>query len=191
MTDFAPLVPHGERHDVVVLRWPEQAHDAERLDALGVPRLLLVDPDAAPPQTSSCLQDWIRLPAEDADVRARLEILSLRPSWHPALPRIDDVGQLSYRGHTLFLSPLDERLARVLVEHFGDLVPEASLLDHGWPSGTSVQAVRMQVSRMRRRIAPLGLSITRARGNGYVMHHQAIDTSTRRHPVPIHTETDA
>jgi hypothetical protein len=188
VTEIASHVPRGEHHDVVVLRWPEQALDVDRLDALGIPRLLLVDPGASPPQTSSCLQDWIRLPADDADVRARIENLSRRPSWHPSLPRVDDVGQLSYRGLALFLSPLDERLARVLIEHFGELVPEEALLEHGWPRGTTVQAARTQVSRMRRRIAPLGLCITRARGNGYVMHHRTIGAATRRKLTP--TEAD-
>ena len=187
MTEIASHVPLGEHHDVVVLRWPEQALDVDRLDALGIPRLLLVVPGAAPPQTSSCLQDWIRLPADDADVRARIEILSRRPSWHPSLPWVDDVGQLSYRGLALFLSPLDERLARVLIEHFGELVPEEMLMEHGWPQGTTVEAARTQISRMRRRIAPLGLCITRARGNGYVMHHQTIDATKRLKPTAIET----
>jgi len=172
VTEFASLLTWNDRHDVVVLRWPEQASDVDRLDALGIPRLLLVEPGVPPPQASSCLQDWIRLPADDADVRARIEMLGRRPSWHPTLPRVDDAGQLLYRGQSLFLSPLDERLARVLIEHFGELVPEETLLEHGWPTGTTIQSARVQFSRMRRRIAPLGLTITRARGTGYVMHHR-------------------
>jgi len=177
VTDTASLAPQDHHHDVVVLRWPEQALDVERLDALGIPRLLLVEPEAAPPQVSSCLQDWIRLPADDADVRARIEVLSHRPTWHPSRPCVDDVGLLSYRHQSLFLSPLDERLARLLIEHFGEAVPETTLLEHGWKSGTSIEAMRVQVSRMRRRIAPLGLGITRVRRNGYVMHHETIEAA--------------
>ena len=191
MTETASLVPHDDHHDVVVLRWPEQALDVERLDALGIPRLLLVEPDAAPPQVSSCLQDWIRLPADDADVRARIEVLSHRPTWHPSLPHVDDVGLLSYRHHSLFLSPLDERLARVLIQHFGELVAEETLLEHGWPSGTSIEAMRVQVSRMRRRISPLGLGITRVRHSGYVMHHETIETAKRRGLLPGAVDTES
>jgi len=174
VTNLASLRRIDHHDDVVVLRWPEQAADVRRLDALGVPRLLLVEPGAAPPETASCLQDWIRLPADDGDVRARIAVLSLRPACHPSRPEVDDVGQLSYRGWSIFLSPLDERLCRVLIEHFGCLVDEDTLEHLGWPGGATVQAVRVQVSRLRRRIAPLGLGITRARNSGYVMHPETI-----------------
>lgn len=183
MTNLVALRRFIDHHDdVVVVRWPEQAADVRRLDALGVPRLLLVEPGAAPPETASCLQDWIRLPADDADVRARIAVLALRPACHPSRPAIDDVGQLSYRGWSTFLSPLDERLARALIAHFGHLVAEDMLEHEGWPDGTSVQAVRVQMSRLRRRIAPLGLGITRARNSGYVMHPEAADDGYESEP---------
>jgi len=179
VTNLALLHRLRDHHDdVVVLRWPEQAEDVHRLDALGVPRLLLVEPGAAPPESASCLQDWIRLPADDADVRARIAVLSLRPACHPSRPEINDVGQLSYRGWSTFLSPLDERLARALIADFGCLVTEETLETLGWPRGTTVHAVRVQVSRLRRRIEPLGLGITRARNSGYVMHDGPVGDTT-------------
>src|SRR5205807_9723310 len=107
------LLWSSESRDVAVLRWPEQAGDVERLERLGVPRLLLVEPGVAPPEGESCLQDWLRLPAEDRDVGARLRALAHQSASHPVLPAVDPVGQLSYRGRTLFLSPLDQRVAQV------------------------------------------------------------------------------
>jgi len=162
-----------QSRDVVVLRWPEQADDVDRLDRLGVPRLLLVEPGVAPPDHDSCLQDWVRLPADDADVRVRLRALSHRPAHHPVVPSIDTVGQLSHRGQTLFLSPLDQRLAELLISHFGDLVAEDEIRGKVWPDGTTTQAVRVQVSRLRRRIAEVGLTITCMRNLGYVMHERS------------------
>jgi len=161
-----------QSRDVVVLRWPEQAQDVDRLDRLGVPRLLLVEPGVAPPEHESCLQDWVRLPADDADVRVRLRALSHRPARHPVVPSIDTVGQLSHRGQTLFLSPLDQRLAELFIDHFGDLVADDAIREKAWPEGTTTQAVRVQVSRLRRRIAEVGPTITCMRNLGYVMHER-------------------
>jgi len=44
----------------------------QRLRTLGRPRLLIVAPSAPAPATVDCEEDWIRLRAEDADIRARL-----------------------------------------------------------------------------------------------------------------------
>src|SRR5262249_17345468 len=152
---------------------PDQAARVDRLARLGVPRLFLVEPGVAPPEHDSCLQDWVRLPADDADVRVRLRALSHRPAHHPVVPSIDTVGQLSHRGQTLFLSPLDQRLAALFISHFGALVAEEEIRGKVWPDGTTTQAVRVQVSRLRRRIAEVGLTITCMRNLGYVMHERS------------------
>jgi hypothetical protein len=159
----------GESQDVVVLRWPEQSDAVERLDRRGIARLLLVEPDSPPPESDSCLQDWLRLPATDIDLRARLRALELRASKHPARPTVDEFGQISHRGRALFLSPLDHRIAQLLVEYFGVVVHEDELLDHVWPEGARSQALRVHVSRLRRRVAAIGLTVTSVRNVGYVM----------------------
>jgi hypothetical protein len=166
------LLWSSETRDVVVLRWPEQADDVERLERLGVPRLLLVEPAVAPPEGESCLQDWLRLPAEDADVRVRLHVLARRSASHPVLPAVDPFGQVSYRGRTLFLSPLEQRVAHALIERFGAVVDDNEIRDKAWPEGGSTQALRVHVSRLRRRIAPLGLTIMCIRNVGYLMREQ-------------------
>jgi two-component system, OmpR family, response regulator len=167
--DATTLLWSRQYRDVVVLRWPEQARDVERLERLGAPRLLLVEPGVPPPESDSCLQDWLRLPAEDADVRVRLRALAHRSASHPVLPTVDTFGQLSYRGRALFLSPLDQRMAEVLIEHFGTVINDEEVRQRVWPDGATTQSLRVLVSRVRRRIAPLGLTISRVRGAGYVM----------------------
>ena len=68
------------------------------------------------------------------------------------------------------LSEGEARIARVFVEHFGEVVPQAALLAGTSAEGDStVEAVRVYVSRLRRRLAPLGLSITTVRARGYSM----------------------
>ena len=70
---------------------------------------------------------------------------------------------------SVFLSPIDQRLAQMLVEHFGSVVTERELIAHVWPDGATNQALRVHVSRLRQRVEPIGLNITCARGTGYVI----------------------
>ncbi len=164
---FTPAPDHDD--DVVVVRWPEQRADAERLAALHRPHLLLVEPDAAAPVLEDCLADWIRLPAADADVRARLTALVARVHRHPAVPVLDGFGELSFRGRRVFLSPIDEQLATALVASFDHGVPDAELFDKIWDGGDASK-VRVHISRLRKRIRPLGLEIASIRGFGYRLH---------------------
>ena len=85
------------------------------------------------------------------------------------VPSLDELGQLSHRGETVFLSITDQRIAEVLIESFGHVVSEETLLEKARPDGRNDQTLRVNVSRLRRRIAPLGLAITCVRGHGYLM----------------------
>jgi hypothetical protein len=168
------LVYASMSRDVVVLRWPEQGAERERLERLAVPRLLIVEAGTEPPPSESCLEDWLRLPADDCDVRARLLSLSRRAARHPVVPVLDDFGQLTHRGASVFLSPVDQRVAQVLVETFGTAVRDAELARRAWPAGSSEQTLRVHISRLRRRISQLGLTITSVRNVGYVMREQSL-----------------
>ena len=155
--------------DVVILHWPDQADRVYELERLGIPRLLIVEPEAAPPPSTSCLEDWLRLPVDDASLRARLIALAAHARRHPMVPALDEHGRLSHRGETVFLSVTDQRIAEVLVEQFGQVVSEDLLLERAQPESRNDQTLRVNVSRLRRRIAPLGLAITCVRGHGYLM----------------------
>jgi hypothetical protein len=105
--------------DVVLVRWPEENLHLGELRGAGTPRLLLVGPDASPPDSVDPLEDWIRLPAEDRDVRARVATLEARASNGAAVPEIDDDGLLRFRDRWVSLSPVERELAGALVERFG------------------------------------------------------------------------
>jgi hypothetical protein len=159
---------------VVVLRWPEQESDVARLARHDVPHLLLVEPGAPPPEVDSCISDWVRLPAEDADVRSRLHSLAQRASRHPMVPELGEFGEFSFRGQRVFLSPTDERIARVLVASFDHGVAEDELFSRVWGRGGTAVKVRVHVSRLRKRVLPLGLEITSIRGYGYRLHRAPV-----------------
>ena len=170
--------PH---HDVVVVRWPEQRADAERLARLEQPHLLLVEPGVAPPELDSCLADWIRLPADDIDVRARLTALAARAEQHPSVPALDEIGEFSYGGQRVFLSPTDQRLAELLLSSFDRGVPDQEILERIREGEEDPSKIRVYVSRLRKRIRPLGLEITSIRGFGYRLHSTLMRPQDHRH----------
>ena len=73
--------------DVVVLCWPNDAEDVIRLHDHGVPCLLLLDAAADPPDLGSLLVDWVRLPADERDLTARLSRLRRYAAARPCSRR--------------------------------------------------------------------------------------------------------
>src|SRR4051794_20354716 len=55
--------------DVTMLRWPEEEGRRSRISLAGEPRLLLVPDGEEPPPVADCLEDWIRIPAAENEVR--------------------------------------------------------------------------------------------------------------------------
>src|SRR5688572_7392286 len=105
--------------DVVLVRWPTEADRRGRLLESGVPRLLLVEEGQQPPCPEDCLEDWIRVPAEDADVRLRVDGLATRSSRHVSdVPDLDPDGVLRFSAAWVSLPPVEARLTRALVDKF-------------------------------------------------------------------------
>jgi two-component system OmpR family response regulator len=156
--------------DVVVVQWPEERDEVERLAELRIPRLLLVAPAADPPDGGDALQDWVRLPSDDRDIRARLNNLRRRAADRDVAPTVDRHGRLVFRRSWVQLSPIEERLAVLLVEAREGVVSEEGLLRAGWPSGrASSNALRVHLHRLRRRVMTLGLEIRHVRSDGWIL----------------------
>jgi len=170
-----PARPIGEDtgRDVVALGWPDQADERDRLDRAGIPRLWFVEPGVEPPISENCLEDWLRLPADDTDVRARLVALARRAACHPAVPTLDAHGRFTHRGAVVFLSPVEQHLMEPLVANFGAAVSERDLIGSAWLEGGRDETLRVHVSRLRHRLAPIGLDIANVRGYGYVLRTHA------------------
>jgi biotin operon repressor len=166
------LLPADLHHDdqvpvpVAILRWPAEAGNVDRLRAAGLPRLLLVGPDAAAPVGTDCAEDWVRLPADDRDVRARTLAVAVRAARHDPAPEVKGDGRIAFRDRWVAISHAEESILRVLVEQFGEVVPGDTL---GRRLGLTNNAVRVQLARLRRRIRPLALVVRTVRGRGYVL----------------------
>jgi hypothetical protein len=157
--------------DVVLLRWPAESARRDDLIEQGTARLLLVEDGAMPPEPPDCLEDWIRVPAPELDLRARLAALESRAVRHsPAAPTLDTDGVLRFGPAWTSLPPVEARLTRALVERFGAVVGRETLARAGWPEGTAGRnALDVHVLRLRRRLASVNLVIRTVRSRGYLL----------------------
>ncbi len=157
--------------DVALVRWPEDEGKRRELRAANRPRLLLVDAAAPAPVSGDPLEDWIRLPSDDRDLRARLDALTLRSgAGDEMFPEIDGDGLLHAGDEWVALPPIEQRLATMLIERPSAVVSRETLSRAGWPGETATRnALDVHMLRLRRRIEPLGLSIRTVRSRGYVL----------------------
>ena len=168
-----------------MLRWPEEEGRRSRISQAGEPRLLLVADGEQPPPVGDCLEDWIRVPAAEDEVRARVDALTVRSQAHTsnghngethAGPEIDDFGVLRPNGSWVALPPLEARLADALLQRLGAVTSRELLIRAGWPDGAPGRnALDVHVLRLRRRLTPVGLAIRTVRSRGYLME-----------PAPVH-----
>jgi DNA-binding response OmpR family regulator len=155
--------------EVMLVRWPEDGEEGERLAGVGVAVLYLVNDEDEPPTPTSCLEDWIRIPGDDRDLRARVAALELRAASHHSSPRIDDEGRLHYHGKVLALSPEEAEVARLLTERFGDLVSDDELEER--VNDAELQ-LRARMTHLRANVRGLGLALRRIRRRGYILQRR-------------------
>ena len=176
----------SQESDVALIWWPEQRPNHDGLIARGQPCLLLVAPDSPPPVCRNCLEDWIRMPSDDGDVRARILALLEHRRAHLKLPAIDEYGVVRAAGKMVFLSPREQRLAEALLARFGAVVEEAELRRNVFDPDDYARngTLRICVSRLRKRLAPLGLTISCVRTTGYLLHHAESTHASPPSPGP-------
>src|SRR5687767_8771005 len=113
--------------DVVLVRWPAEESRRVELRDSGVPRLLLVENGTPPPRTSDDLEDWVRVPADEVDLHARVDNLSRRVQSRLALvPELDDDGVLRTGAEWVPLPPVEARLTYALLDRYRSVVSRES-----------------------------------------------------------------
>ncbi|HLH27707.1 MAG TPA: winged helix-turn-helix domain-containing protein [Acidimicrobiales bacterium] len=157
--------------EVALVRWPAEAARRRQLAAERIPRLLLVEHGAVPPPTDGCLEDWIRVPADEQDVRLRVQAVGARAASHrPGAPHLDGDGVLHVGASWVPLPPVEARLTGALLSRFGAVVSREMLSRSGWPEGAPGRnALDVHVLRLRRRLETVGLAIRTVRSRGYVL----------------------
>lgn len=165
--------------DVVLLRWPADGDRRARLHDAGRARLLLVEGGAPPPALLDDLEDWIRLPADEADLQARIEVLAARAPRSSTGPAIDDDGLVRFEGRWVSLPPVEARLMGALIDRYGAVVSRDALGRAGWPQGAPGRnALDVHVLRLRRRVAALDLVIRTVRSRGYLLERAATEAAS-------------
>jgi len=151
---------------VELVRWPVDAARRDELAAAGVPRLLLVGPGVTPPRLSPA-EDWIRLPADERDVAARLQRLAAIDDRSRQRPRLrgtvlEHNGEWTIPDHAV-------AVLQVLVDRFCQLVPWADLeAALGSDVGHTAKAAT-RVASLRARLAPAGLAVRIVASRGVVL----------------------
>lgn len=160
--------------DVAMVRWPHERERLDELRATGAPRLLLVEGGVTPPVVDGGPEDWIRLPADEADLRARVEGVERRAQADRlAPPEIDEDGVLRLGDAWVSLPPVEARLTRALVDRYRAVVSRDALARAGWPEGAPGRnALDVHVLRLRRRLDPVGLTISTVRSRGYLLERR-------------------
>jgi hypothetical protein len=156
--------------EVALVHWPAEQVRRDELRLSGQPRLLLVE-RGAPPIPADELEDWIRLPADDLDLRVRIEGLRRRTDDDSeSAPLLDDDGVLRVGDRWVSLPPVEARLTTALIDRFGAVVGRDALARSGWPGGSPGRnALDVHVLRLRRRLSPLPLAIRTVRSRGYLL----------------------
>jgi hypothetical protein len=166
----------AERGDAVELvAWPAEGDRRAALAVAGRPRLLLVAAGEAPPSCVDPLEDWVRLPGDPVDIESRRSLLRRR--WGPpaSRPVLDEDGVLRHGRHLAILPPVEARLAACLLRDADSVVAREALLDAGWPhrragdASADGRVLDGRIKLLRRRVAPLGLTIHTVRGVGFLL----------------------
>jgi DNA-binding response OmpR family regulator len=136
--------------------------------------LLLVEFGPAPVVTDP-VEDWIRVPASDSDIAARVDTLRrrVRPPVRDdeVAAFLDDHGILRWGDRWVSLSPLEARIVAALIELPLAAVPRQRLIEAGWPPAgqPSRDALDAHILRLRRRLHTIGLTIRTIRSRGYLI----------------------
>jgi hypothetical protein len=157
--------------EIELLRWPgdvaRRAAAAER----GTPRLLLVADGALPPRLDPG-EDWVRVPADERDLLARMQRLAVEFDRRSRPPYLEADVVLRYGGRTVVVSKAEAAVLRPLIVRFGELVAWDVLRTELWPDAErTARAMSSRVFRVRSRIEPIGLIIYTIRGRGVVLDH--------------------
>jgi DNA-binding response OmpR family regulator len=155
--------------DVALVHWPAEADRLERLRARHEPRLVVVE-EGPPPTTDDWLEDWLRAPVDEEEIRIRLQTLRDRAATHASALTLED-GVLRVGRHVVVLPPIQARLAAALIERREAVVSRETLLRRGWPDGKPKDrnVLDVHLARLRRLVADTGVEIRTVHRRGYLL----------------------
>jgi DNA-binding response OmpR family regulator len=155
-----------------MLRWPLEGAEAESLEANGLPYLLLVGQNEAPPLSGYRFMDWVRSPVDPDELIARHSNLEARYILSQEGPRPwldDESGRLTFAHSSVDVAPSQVPLLREFVNAFREVVSESRVRDVLGVVGDQCEPLAGRLVRLRRRVRLVGLEIVRVRTVGYAL----------------------
>lgn len=163
------LFPTVTAMDVALVRWPAGADKLEVLRSQRAPRLLVIGEDSSPPRPVDELEDWVRLPVDEGDIRVRVDTLAKR-AQRLLVPSINSDGVVYYDGTLTTLSPVEARIVEPLVHRFKSVVSRSDLTRAVWGGvAPGRNALDVHISRLRRRLELSGMQLKTVRSRGYLL----------------------
>jgi DNA-binding response OmpR family regulator len=161
--------------DVALVYWPAEAERLTRLRAARQPRLVIVE-QGLPPTTVDALEDWLRVPANDTDIRIRVATLRERATRSGAAVSIED-GVLRVGIRLVVLPPIEARITTALVERVNAVVGRDVLVRCAWPDGAPAGRTVLDVhmAKLRRLLRGTGVDVRTVHRRGYMMQVVAPD----------------
>lgn len=163
---------------ILELRWPAEAEGRAEAKSRGQARLLLVESGVPAPICPDPLEDWVRIedPTVDRSARRQALVEIVRSQTDQIEQILDEVvvdeDDLVHVGDRWASLPhIEAELVRVLLHRRGAVVGREVLLRAGWPEGSPKRNdLDVHISRLRRRLAAVGLVIRTVRSRGYVLN---------------------
>ena len=169
-SSIQPPATGNDGFSAPLLRWPAEEAQAECLEASGLPFLLLVGEQEAPPISGYRFMDWVRGPVDSEELLVRRSNLEQRfiLDKHGPRPSLDEIGRLSFGRATVDLAasqlPIVCELLAVYREVLSIDEVRAAL---GVEIDDSYDAFASRLLRLRRKVGTVGLQITRVGHVGY------------------------
>ncbi|MFJ3221953.1 helix-turn-helix domain-containing protein [Streptomyces sp. NPDC086783] len=159
------------KQEVRFLRWPVQSHERDQLREAGLPCLLVLEGQAAPPSDISPTEDWVRPPVARLDLAARVHTLQRRTGTD-FVPALDPTGVLYYGGQSVPMSEAQSEMMRCFLACFGHLVRRDRLkeaLSRINNEAVTSNAIDLHIMRLRQRLDGVRLSLRTVWGRGYIL----------------------
>ncbi len=155
---------------VEFVAWPADGPRRAALARAAIPRVLLVAADAQVPELAVD-EDWIRLPATEADALARAtQLLRLGSQLQADVPFVDDQRVLHRAGATVVLTSAEAAILSTLLADVGRVVSHEALAAGAWHGAAPTRdAMDAAIYRLRRRVDRLHVHIAAVRGRGYLL----------------------
>jgi two-component system, OmpR family, response regulator len=153
--------------DVVVLGWPTTHELVDPGDERA--RLYVVAEGAAPPATWTVYEDWLRAPVDVEELEARRWTLRRRVAAARPID-VDEFGVVRRGTRWVALSELEATLFAPLLDQERRVVGRKALAAAApWGADDGRRLLDATISRLRRRLRPLGITIHTVRSSGYLL----------------------